>query len=132
MRKIARKLNYNTQYILEPKHQTSRWIMGVFLAVLIFIFVFFPFFGLNWRYEIGGVFSIMIDALGGFCLTVGGLFLLVGFVGIFTRSPRWIRNVIVGVTLLWIGCWCTGAVLNLMGIPIGDATSSGGSGWHFY
>lgn len=58
---------------------------------------------------------ILIDALGGFCLTVGGLFLLVGVVGIFIQSPRWVRNVIVGVVLLWIGCWCTGAVLDNMG-----------------
>ncbi|MFW9969451.1 MAG: hypothetical protein ACFFDF_04565 [Candidatus Odinarchaeota archaeon] len=102
----------------------------MFFALLIFIFVFFPIFGLNWRYEIGGVFSTLIDTVGSLCLTVGGLFTLIGFVGILTRSTHWIRNVIIGVALLWIGCWCTGAVLNLLGVPIGDTTSSGGSGWH--
>jgi hypothetical protein len=63
-------------------------------------------------------------------MTIGGLFMLVGVVGIFARSSHWIRNVIVGVTLLWIGCWCTGAVVNLWGYLIGDSTSSGGSGYH--
>ena len=104
-------------------------MVAIFVGILVFLFVFFPIFGLNWRYQIGGILSILIDGVGTFCLTVGGLFTLVGFVGIFSRSKHWARNVVVGIALLWIGCWCTGAVLNLFGIPIGDATSSGGSGW---
>ncbi|MFX1419599.1 MAG: hypothetical protein ACFE9N_11825 [Promethearchaeota archaeon] len=72
----------------------------------------------------------MIDTLGSFCLAIGGLSFLIGFVGIFTRSLHWSRNVIIGITLLWIGCWCTGAVLNLFGFLIGEETSSGGSGWY--
>jgi hypothetical protein len=127
---ISRKRSYETQYTVKPKYEQSRWIIAIFFCILLFVFIFFPIFGLNWRYEIGGVFSIVIDAIGAFCLTIGGLYTLVGFVGILTRSPRCVRNVIIGVTLLWIGCWCTGAVLNLFGIAIGDATSSGGSGWH--
>jgi len=103
--------------------------MATFFVLLIFVFVFFPIFGLNWRYQIGGVLSTLIDGLGTFCMTIGGLLTLVGFVGVFSRSPHWVRNVIVGVALLWIGCWCTGAVLNLFGITIGESTS-GGSGWY--
>ena len=76
------------------------------------------------------VLSILIDGIGTFCMTIGGLFALVGVVGIFTRSSTWVRNVIEGVTLLWIGCWCTGAFVNFFGFLIGEATSSGGSGYH--
>ena len=128
--KISKKCFYNTKYILKPKYEQSRWIIAIFFCILLFVFIFFPVFGLNWRYQIGGIFSTFIDGLGMFCLTIGGLFTFVGFIGIFTRSPHSVRNIIIGVTLLWIGCWCTGAVLNLLGITIGDTTSSGGSGYH--
>ncbi len=128
--KISKKHSYDTSYIVKPKYEQSRRIIAIFLCILLFVFVFFPIFGLNWRYQISGVLSILIDGIGTFCMTIGGLFALVGFVGIFTRSSTWVRNVIVGVTLLWIGCWCTGAVVNFFGILIGEATSSGGSGYH--
>lgn len=130
MLKISKKQYYDTSYIVKPKHEQSRWIIAVFFCILLFVFIFFPIFGLNWRYQIGGLFSILIDGLGTFCMTIGGLFTLVGFVGIFTRGQHWVRNVIIGVALLWIGCWCTGSVLDLFGILIGDSTSSGGGGYH--
>lgn len=127
---MSKKQTYDIHYLVKPKHTSSRRIMAIFLALLIFIFVFFPFFGLNWRFQIGGVLSTIIDGIGSICLVIGGLFFLWGLVGIFTRTRSWARNVIVGVALLWVGCWCTGAVINLFGTLIGEGTSSGGSGWH--
>lgn len=127
---LSRKETYYTHYIVKPKHSSSKRIMAIFFVLLVFVFIFFPIFGLNWRFQIGGVLSTLIDGIGSICLTIGGLLFLWGLVGVFTQSSHWARNVIIGVVLLWIGCWCTGAVLNLFGTIIGDATSSGGSGWH--
>ncbi len=127
--RISKKQEFNTRYIVKPKYEQSRWIMAIFFCILLFVFIFFPIFGLNWRYEIGGALSVLIDGFGSICLGIGGLLLLIGMVEIFTRSGRWAKKVVLGVVLLWIGCWCTGAVVNFFGILIGEATS-GGSGWH--
>ena len=127
---MSKKQSYSTQYIVKPKYEQSRRIIAILFGILIFVLVFFPFFGLNLRYQIGGVFSALIDGIGQFCLIIGGLLTIVGFVGIFTRSHNWAKHVIIGITLLWIGCWCTGAVLEFFGITIVDSTSSGGGGYH--
>ncbi|MFW9821185.1 MAG: hypothetical protein ACFFE5_16395 [Candidatus Thorarchaeota archaeon] len=127
--RISKKHEFKTRYIVKPKYEQSRWIIAIFFCILLFIFVFFPIFGLNWRYQIGGAFSVIIDGIGTLALTIGGFLTLLGFVGIFTRSSHWPRNVIIGIALLWIGCWCTGSVIDFFGILIGDSTSSGG-GYH--
>ncbi|MFX1309857.1 MAG: hypothetical protein ACFE9M_04840 [Promethearchaeota archaeon] len=127
---MSKKQSYSTHYIVKPKYEQSRRIIAILLGILIFVFVFFPFFGLTLRYQIGGLFSALLDGIGQLCLIIGGVLSLVGFVGIFTRSHNWAKHVIIGIALLWIGCWCTGAVLELFGIIIGGSTSSGGGGYH--
>jgi hypothetical protein len=102
--------------------------MTILFGIVIFIFVFFPFFGLNLRYHIGGTLSIIIDGIGSFCLIIGGLYMIIAFFGLLTNSNKWIKKVVIGATLLWIGCWCTGAVLDFFGILIGKA-ASGVSGY---
>ena len=54
---------------------------------------------------------------------------MIGVVGLFTKSRYWVRHVVVGVILLWIGAWCTGAIINILGFDIGPDTNSG-SGYH--
>ncbi|MHA2339340.1 MAG: hypothetical protein ACXACX_18710 [Candidatus Hodarchaeales archaeon] len=60
-------------------------------------------------------------------LTIGGVMVMVSILGLFTggRSIRF-HYLIVGVVLLWIGCWCTGTVLDLFGVTIGSERASGG------
>ena len=131
MKIISKKKYYYD--VLESKHtgqSTSRLMMTIIFGILIFVFVFFPFFGLNLRYHIGGTLSIIIDGIGSFCLIIGGIYMIVAVFGIFIKSDKWIKKVIIGTTLLWVGCWCTGAVLDFFGILIGQSTSSGGSGYH--
>jgi hypothetical protein len=99
------------------------------VALGVFIFIFFPIFGLNWRYQIGGVLSNIIDTLGTLSLALGGLFSLMAIVGIFSQRSPWMRNLVLGLVFLWIGCWCTGTIVNFFGFLIGEATS-GGQGWH--
>lgn len=111
------------------KHLTTRQIIGVFFAILIFVLAF-PFFALNLRYQFGGIFSTLIDGIGTFSLAIGGVYMLVGVLGMFTRSHGWIKNVIIGVVLLWIGCWCTGAVIDFWLFTIGDSESSGNGGYY--
>ena len=104
--------------------------MWIFFGILLFVFIFFPFLALNLRYQVGGVISIFFDGIGGFSLAIGGIYTMIGFVGIFTRSHNWTKHIIIGVVLLWVGCWCTGAVIDFFGIIIGDSQNSGGGGYH--
>jgi hypothetical protein len=125
-----KKYYYDVLKSRKPLQSTSRLTMTIIFGILIFVFIFFPLFGLNLRYQISGVLSILIDGIGSFCLIIGGLYMIVAVFGIFTKDNKWIKKVIIGATLLWVGCWCTGAVLDFFGILIGEATSSVGSGYH--
>ena len=103
--------------------------LGIFFGIVVFVFLLFPFFIINLRYEIGSALSIIINGIGGFSMAIGWIFFGVGVVGVITRSRNWVRHVVIGVILLWIGAWCTGAIINLFWFTIGPDTNSG-SGYH--
>jgi hypothetical protein len=107
----------------------SRAISNIFFLIIV-ILILFPIFALPLKYQIGGVFSIIINGIGSFSLIVGGLYLVLGFIGIFTHSRDWVKKVIFGVVLLWVGSMCTGIVIDLFGIITIGSESSGGSGYH--
>ena len=99
----------------------------VIFGIAVFLLVFFPFYGINLRYQLSYTFRQIFETIGGISLTIGGLMVLVSILSLFTggRSIRF-HYLIVGVVLLWVGCWCTGAVVDLFGITIGNERASGG------
>lgn len=115
--------------IANDKKLSTRFI-GILFVLGIFIFFFFPFYGLTLRYYIGSVISKGLNFLGTGCLILGIVTLTIGFIGILTGRSINAKWMIVGIVLLWIGCWCTDSVVDLFGITIGDSTSSRGSGYH--
>ena len=73
----------------------------------------------GYRAQIGSFLKTVLNGVGGFALAIGGLYILVGFMGVFTHNHSWVKHIVYGVVLLWIGCWCTGTVLNILGFEIG-------------
>ena len=121
------KANY---YVINGGKTKKRAMIYVFFGIAVFVLFFFPFFGLNLRYQIGSSLALIINGLGTFSLAIGALFLGIGIVGIFTRSRYWPKQVILGIILLWIGAWCTGAMVEIFGLTIGGPNKTGGSGYH--
>ena len=117
-----------TYYLIGSKSgRSSRWIFFVFFCILAFILVFFPFYAINLRYQIGYIFGQIFDTIGWISLTLGGFLTALGFLSMITgRSVLRIRLFIIGVVLLWVGCWCTGVVVDILGITIGNEHASGG------
>ncbi|MHA2183095.1 MAG: hypothetical protein ACXAAH_16880 [Promethearchaeota archaeon] len=116
-----------TYYLIGSKRRSSGGIYFAFFCIVVFIVVFFPFYGMNLRYQIGFIFNQIFDTIGWISLTVGGLMVMISILGLFTggRSMKF-HYLIIGVVLLWIGCWCTGAVLDIFGVTIGSERASGG------
>ncbi len=116
-----------TYYLIGSNGKTSRWIYLTFFCILAFILVFFPFYAVNLRYQLGYIFRQIFDGIGWISLTLGSLLTAISILSLFTggRSMR-TSTLIVGIVLLWIGCWVTGSVFNLFGITIGNERASGG------
>ncbi len=105
-------------------------MINIYIGIVLVVLVLFPIVILPLRYQIGAAFSNIINGIGGFSLVIGGIFITFGVVGIFTRSRYWVRYIVVGVVLLWIGSWCTGLVIDFLGIPIsGPGATGSGSGY---
>lgn len=115
-----------TYYLIGSK-RSSRGIYFVIFCILAFILIFFPFYAINLRYQIGYIFGQIFDTIGWISMTLGGLLLMIGILSIFTggRSLQF-RYLILGIVLLWVGCWCTGVVVDFLGITIGNEHASGG------
>ena len=107
----------------------SRGIMNVFFAILVFIVIFFPFFAINLRYQLGYIFQKIFDTIGVVCLTGGTFLIILCFIGLIVGRSIKVGWFIVAIVLLWIGCWCTGGVIEFFGIEIGGS-NSGGSGYY--
>jgi len=112
------------------KRRNSRIPVFIFLGILVFVFVFFPFYGMNLRYHVAAVFSKIFDTIGIICLFAGGIATSISLIGILVGRSINTKTFIIGIVLLWVGCWCTGAVLDLFGITIGDSGVSGNPGYH--
>ncbi|NVM34525.1 MAG: hypothetical protein HWN81_02945 [Candidatus Lokiarchaeota archaeon] len=117
-------------YIMANDKKLSTRYLGILLALVIFIFFFFPFYGLTLRYYIGSVISKGLNFLGTGCLVFGIVILGIGIISVLTGRSLNTKWIIMGIVLLWVGCWCTDSVIEFFGIAIGDSTSSGGSGYH--
>ncbi|MFW9822400.1 MAG: hypothetical protein ACFFE4_05670 [Candidatus Thorarchaeota archaeon] len=103
-------------YILE---NGTKWISYVIFGIVAFLFVFFPFFAVNLRYQVGAAFLKIFNFLGDVCITVGSALVLVCVVSVFTGRILRFKYFIVGIALLWVGSWCTGIPFEFLGIPIG-------------
>ncbi|MHA2280709.1 MAG: hypothetical protein ACXAC5_07645 [Promethearchaeota archaeon] len=104
-------------YILD---NGTKWISYVIFGIIAFLFIFFPFFAVNLRYQVGTVFIKIFDTIGTFCITVGSAITMVCILSAFTGRILRFKYLITGIVLLWIGSWCTGIMFNLFGIPIGN------------
>ena len=116
-----------TYYLIGSSGKSSRWIYIAFFCIIVFLLVFFPFYGINLRYRVGFIFRQIFDTIGGISLTIGGFLTALSLLSLFMggRSIR-LRWLIMGVVLLWVGCWCTGAVVDLFGTTIGTDRPTGG------
>ena len=122
-----RKKNY---YYIPGNRNKSRGTAYVIAGIIIFVGIFFPFYGTNLRYQLGSIFSKVFDTIGMFCLTIGTFLTLINVLGIFVNKSLNFRNVIIGIVLLWVGCWSSGIVTELFGITIGTNSRASG-GYHF-
>ena len=112
-------------YLLKPQ-RNSKWTIYIFIGIIIFVVIYFPFFAVNLRYQIGATFSKIFDQIGMVCLTIGGAMTMISVLSLFISRSMNTRWLILGIVLLWVGCWCTGSVLNIFGITIGNETSNPG------
>ena len=112
-------------YILD---NGTKWISYVIFGIVAFIFVFFPLFAINLRYQVGAVFIKIFDTIGGICITIGSALTIICIISAFTGRVLRFKYFIIGIVLLWVGSWCTGIPFELWGIPIG--TDQSATGYH--
>ena len=120
-----REMRKEKYYLLKPE-KNSKCVAYTFIGIIFFIVIYFPFFAVNLRYQLGAVFSKIFDTFGVACLTIGSAMTAISILSLFISKSINTRWFILGIVLLWIGCWCTGSVLNIFGIIIGNETSNPG------
>jgi len=115
------------KYLTEKKGPRS--YATVFFVIVIFLLVF-PFFAVNLRYQVGSFFRIIFDYFGNVCLMGGGALFALWVLSIFANKSIKVHWLIVSLVLLWVGCWCTGATIEIWGYIIGEGANSGNSGYY--
>lgn len=90
--------------IITKEKKKNNFICWIFSGILFFITIYFPFFGSNLRYKTGSFFSSIFNAVGIFCVTMGAVILVWGFIILFcTRSFKAISIMLLGFFLIVMG-----------------------------
>lgn len=117
------------KYRLNYEEKQTKGYLNIFFLILIFL-IAFPLFAVNLRYQLGSIFSIVFNYIGNMCFTFGGFLMILCIMSIFTGRSIKVGWFITAIVLLWVGCWCSGATLEIMGITIGEGANSGNSGYY--
>ena len=115
------------KYIVEKKGPKS--YANVSFVIIVFLLVF-PLFAVNLRYQLGSIFSIFFNYIGNMCFTFGAFLMTLCIVSIFVGRSIKVGWFMTAIVLLWVGCWCSGTTLDLMGFTKIESTSSGNSGYY--
>ncbi len=118
------------EYYLIGYQGKSKFILYLFFGVVVFLVIFFPFFAINMRYQMGYIFRQIFDFIGTTCLTFGAIITLYSIITVFFSRGINTKWLITGIVLLWVGSWCTGTAVQLFGIQIGRDQASGGYHWY--
>ena len=113
------------------RKRSSRGIIGVFFGIVVFLTIFSPFYLLTIRYHVGYILNEIFEWIGKASLMGGGVLLIFSVINVFIGKVINLKWIVTGIALLWIGSWCTGMVIEIFGIPIGNTQGSGvGTGYH--
>lgn len=128
---MGRKQDTFIAISMEKKEKT-KYFYYVFFAIIIFVCIYVPFFGMNLRYQTESLLRTLFEICGTWILTIGGFLAALGFIGIFTHSGKWMKWLIYGGIMIWIGSWLTGAPFTAFDIFFsgGSGSSTGGGGYH--
>ena len=107
------------------KRRTSRITVFVICMVL-FIFVFMPYYGITLRYYIGTSFRLVFDYLGRVFQTVGGFTLVIVVGKLFIGKKIWVGGMVGALLLLWMGAFLTGGTIEIMGMTLYQPTNTPG------
>ena len=121
--------NRNNYRMMEKKGGGGKYIYWTFFAIILFIAAYIPFFGTNLRFQSSYLFSKVFSVIGTLSMVIGGLMAFFGFAGIFVGGKNWIKSLILGGLLLWIGCWCFG-IPSIWDVFSTGSGTGGSGGYH--
>ncbi len=115
------------------KKQKTKFFYYIFFAIIVFICIYVPFFGMNLRYQTESFLRTAFEICGTWILTIGGIMVILGFIGIFVRMKGWVAMLLFGGIMIWIGSWLMGAPFTAFDIFFSGGSggsNGGGGGYH--
>ena len=92
--------------VYEDSKNHSKYFYVIFFGIIMFVVLYFPFFGSSMRYEYGRAFSLIFSSIGKILIFLGTIFLLLGILSFFNMNPvKAFRFLIMGVILLSFAAW---------------------------
>jgi len=87
--------------IIKDKKKNSNWMFLVLFGIVLFLTVYFPFFGSNLRYKFSVYFTLIFITIGTLLVFLGLISILCGILSFMFRSPlKGFSYLILGTVLL--------------------------------
>jgi hypothetical protein len=112
--------------LYEKKH--SRKAHWFFIAIILFLVIFMPIYGTTLRYKVSNTLRFIFSAIGELCLTFGGALAALSVVFSLASRKFYLKSLIFGIVLLWIGAFMIDAQFSLFGYVFGG--NSPQQGYH--
>jgi choline-glycine betaine transporter len=91
----------NDVIIIKETSHSSKTVFLVFLGIILFIALYFPFWGQDLRYDFSRVFSYIFNVAGTACLYFGMIFLVLGVLTFFGKKPlSGLGLILLGIIML--------------------------------
>lgn len=81
-------------------------VFWIFVGILAFCAIYFPFFGGNLRYKVGNSVDNVLTEVGGYIILFGFILIIIGIVQLLGKSGlKSFRPMIIGIFLITLGTW---------------------------
>lgn len=118
---------YDDEYVVVNKRaKVAKVLFVVILAILIYIFFWFPNYGGNLRFKIGSVVNWLINFLGTFLASLGTIFFVWGVLSVFiSKGKSGVKMMITGFLFMMVGAVILGGIF-----PTGGSYDGITQGYH--
>lgn len=103
---------YDDEYVVVNKRaKVAKVLFLVIFVILLYIFVWYPNYGGNLRFKIGSITNWLINFLGTFLMSLGGILMVYGILMIFLRKgSSGVKTAIIGAVMCYVGFTILGGV----------------------
>lgn len=116
---------YSDQAVYVLKKKKNRFMLPIFIIIVVIV-VIMPIYGTVLRYQVSISVRLVCDYLGNIFQMIGWLYLFLTLTAALLFRKIWIRGMIYGILLLYVGAFLMGGTVTIFGLTVYEPLANPG------